>query len=100
MRVKCPQHGVLIARVPWARRDSGFTRAFADRRAWLATNGSASVVGQLMRGDIASLFSCKQFRTIQNRLEVLVENTGYGANALVGHCIMKLQHAEAPIQPV
>lgn len=48
----------------------------------------------------ASLSSCKQFRTIQNRLEVLVENTGCGANALVGHCMLKLQHAEAPIQPV
>lgn len=48
-RVKCPQHGVVIARFPWARRDSGFTRAFEDQIAWLATNTSASTVAQLMR---------------------------------------------------
>ncbi len=48
-RVKCPQHGVVIARFPWARRDSGFTRAFEDQVAWLATNASSSVVSQLMR---------------------------------------------------
>ena len=48
-RVRCPEHGVVIARVPWARRDSGFTRSFEDQIAWLATNASASVVSQLMR---------------------------------------------------
>ena len=35
-RIRCSQHGVVIARFPWARRDSGFTRAFEDRQAWLA----------------------------------------------------------------
>jgi transposase len=48
-RVKCKQHGVVIGRVPWARRDSGFTQAFEDQVAWLMTNASASVVAQLMR---------------------------------------------------
>ena len=47
--MKCPQHGVVIALSPWARCDSGFTRAFEDRQAWLATNASGSVVGQSMR---------------------------------------------------
>ena len=39
-RVMCPEHGVVIARVPWARRDCGVTRAFGDQVAWLATNAS------------------------------------------------------------
>ena len=29
-RVTCPEHGVTVARVPWARHDSWFTRAFED----------------------------------------------------------------------
>jgi len=29
-RVSCPEHGVSVAEVPWARHDSWFTRAFED----------------------------------------------------------------------
>ena len=29
-RVRCPEHGVTVALVPWARHDSWFTRAFED----------------------------------------------------------------------
>jgi transposase len=29
-RVKCPTHGVTVARVPWAWHDSAFTRSFED----------------------------------------------------------------------
>ncbi len=29
-RVRCPEHGVTVAEVPWARHDSWFTRAFED----------------------------------------------------------------------
>jgi len=29
-RVHCPEHGVTVAQVPWARHDSWFTRAFED----------------------------------------------------------------------
>lgn len=29
-RVDCPDHGPTVARVPWARHDSAFTRAFED----------------------------------------------------------------------
>ncbi len=29
-RVNCPTHGVTVAKVPWARHDSAFTRAFED----------------------------------------------------------------------
>ena len=37
-RVECRRHGVVVAAVPWARHDAGFTRAFEDQVAWLAVN--------------------------------------------------------------
>ncbi len=48
-RVNCARHGVVVARVPWARHDSRFTRAFEDQVAWLAVNTSKSAVAELMR---------------------------------------------------
>jgi transposase len=48
-RVECKQHGVVVAAVPWARHDTGFTRSFEDQTAWLAVNTSKSAICQLMR---------------------------------------------------
>ena len=48
-RVACPDHGVVVASVPWARHGAGHTRGFDDQVAWLATNCSKSAVRQLMR---------------------------------------------------
>ena len=48
-RVTCPEHGVVVARVPWARHDAGHTYAFDETVAWLATQSSKSTVTQLMR---------------------------------------------------
>jgi transposase len=48
-RVRCREHGVVVAAVPWARHDCSFTRAFADQAAWLAVNTSATAMAQLMR---------------------------------------------------
>lgn len=48
-RVSCRRHGVVVARVPWARHDSRFTRAFEDQVAWLAVNCSKTAVAALMR---------------------------------------------------
>jgi len=48
-RVTCPDHGVVVASVPWARHGAGHTRAFDDMAAWLATHCSKSAVQQLMR---------------------------------------------------
>lgn len=50
-RVRCSEHGVVVARVPWARHDAGFTRAFEDQLCWLLTQASKSAVSQLMRVD-------------------------------------------------
>ena len=48
-RVRCRQHGVIVAAVPWARHDSPFTAAFEDQIVWLAAHTAASTVAELMR---------------------------------------------------
>ena len=48
-RVSCPEHGVVVASVPWARHDAGHTYAFDQTVAWLATQASKTTVTQLMR---------------------------------------------------
>ena len=48
-RVRCPEHGVATASVPWARHRSRFTRTFEDQVAWLATRASQTAVSELMR---------------------------------------------------
>ena len=48
-RVRCRVHGVVVARVAWARHGSWFTREFEDQVAWLATQCSKSAVCALMR---------------------------------------------------
>lgn len=49
IRVRCPEHGVVVAEVPWARPESGFTRAFEEQCAWLAVQTSQTAVAHLMR---------------------------------------------------
>lgn len=48
-RVTCPQHGVVVAAVPWARHDAGHTHAFDEQVAWLVTQSSKTTVTELMR---------------------------------------------------
>ena len=48
-RVRCRQHGVVVAAVPWARHGSRFTGAFEDQVSWLAVNTSKTAVAELMR---------------------------------------------------
>ena len=48
-RVNCKHHGVVVARVPWARHGAGFTKSFEEQAAWLATHCSKSAVAELMR---------------------------------------------------
>ena len=47
--MRCPEHGVVVCAVPWARHDSRFTRAFEQQVAWLAVNTSGSAVAELTR---------------------------------------------------
>ena len=48
-RVSCPEHGVVVAHVPWARHGAGRTVAVDETVAWLATQTSKSAVTHLMR---------------------------------------------------
>ena len=48
-RVSCPQHGVVVAAVPWARHGAAHTRFFDDKVAWLAAACSKTTITQLMR---------------------------------------------------
>jgi transposase len=48
-RVRCVEHGVVVAHVPWARHRARSTHAFEDQVAWLVTKTSLSTVGELMR---------------------------------------------------
>ena len=48
-RVHCPEHGVVVAALPWARHGAGHTRFFDDQVAWLAVTCSKSAVMELMR---------------------------------------------------
>jgi transposase len=48
-RVSCPQHGVVVAAVPWARHGAGHTLGFDQSVAWLATVCAKSAVTDLMR---------------------------------------------------
>ena len=49
LRVRCRQHGVVVAAVPWARHGSRFSRTFEDQVAWLVTRCDLSAVAELMR---------------------------------------------------
>jgi len=48
-RVSCPEHGVVVSHVPWARHGAGHTRGFDDQVAWLAVHTSRTAVTEVMR---------------------------------------------------
>ena len=48
-RVNCPEHGVVGARVPWARHGARFTKDFEEQCAWLAVHVSKTTLAELAR---------------------------------------------------
>ena len=50
-RVDCPEHGVLVEAVPFARDRSGFTRDFEDVTAYLATKTDKTTIARFLRID-------------------------------------------------
>lgn len=48
-RVRCPEHGVIVAGVPWARPGARFTRAFEDLVGWLAVRTDKTTLSSLLR---------------------------------------------------
>ncbi len=49
IRVRCREHGVVVAHVPWARAAARHTHAFEDTVAWWTARASTSVVAELLR---------------------------------------------------
>jgi transposase len=49
LRVRCLEHGVVAAAVPWARHGARHTIGFEDPVAWLACEASKTAVCELMR---------------------------------------------------
>lgn len=47
-RVRCLEHGVKVAHVPWARPKSGFTKSFEDMVAWLAVRTDRTTLSTLV----------------------------------------------------
>jgi transposase len=74
-RVSCPEHGVVVAHVPWARHGAGHTLAFDQTVAWLATQCSKTAVTALMR--IA-------WRTVGAILARVWDDAGAGGDGLDG----------------
>jgi transposase len=48
-RVTCPEHGVVVAAVPWARPAAGFTRDFEQTCTWLVKHMPKSRVAEFLR---------------------------------------------------
>ena len=48
-RVRCPEHGVLVAHVPWARPGAKCTYLLEDTCAWLVKNMALSAVAVFLR---------------------------------------------------
>jgi transposase len=63
-RVNCGKHGVVVARVPWARHGSRFTKDFEDQCAWMAVHVSKTTLAELAR---------VAWRTVGRIIESVVE---------------------------
>jgi len=48
-RVQCVKHGVIVAKVPWARHDSDYTYDFETAVTWLALHTTATDVSEYFR---------------------------------------------------
>jgi transposase len=48
-RVSCPEHGVVVTHVPWARPAARHTHAFEDTVAWWTARAAASTVAEFLR---------------------------------------------------
>jgi transposase len=54
-RLRCPEHGVRVEAVPFARAGARFTRDFEDVTAWLATKTDKTATCRLIRIDWATV---------------------------------------------
>jgi transposase len=66
-RVTCREHGVLVAKVPWAAHDSDYTYDFETAVTWLTLHATAHDVAEYFRIDWHTVGSVA--RRVQKRLE-------------------------------
>ena len=86
-RIDCPEHGVLVADVPWAYPNSGFTKDFDQTVAWLAVYLPRSVVSEYMRIDWETVGRCihrsfndiepDRSRRLDNLVNIGIDETSY-----------------------
>ena len=57
-RIECPEHGIVVADVPWAYPQSRFTKEFDLTVGWLAVHLPKSVVAEYMRIDWETVGRC------------------------------------------
>lgn len=66
-RVKCPEHGVVVASVPWAKHNSDYTYDFEMAVTWLSLHTTANAVSEYFRIKWHTVGSIA--RRVQKRLE-------------------------------
>ncbi len=74
-RVRCPEHGVVVCALPWARHGSRFTRSMEDQIAWLAVHCSTQAVAELAR---------VAWRTVGGVVERVMAERAAGVDPLAG----------------
>ena len=83
-RVSCPEHGVVVAHVPWARHRAGHTLAFDDTAAWLATHCSKTTVTQLLRTGWRTVgnICARVWSDVEQRVDLLAGLTRIGIDEI------------------
>ena len=66
-RIRCPEHGVVVAKVPWARHGSDYTYDFETAVTWLTLHTAAQDVAEYFRIDWHTVGSIA--RRVQESLE-------------------------------
>ena len=86
-RIQCPEHGIVVADVPWAYPNSGFTKDFDLTVGWLAIYLPRSVVSEYMRIDWDTVGRCvhrtlndiepERSRRLDNLVNIGIDETSY-----------------------
>lgn len=86
-RIKCKEHGVVVASVPWARHDSWFTYPFEQWAAWIALYTNRSVASECCRIDWESVggilkrveadLRAKRGSRFDNLINIGIDETSY-----------------------
>jgi transposase len=86
-RIECPKHGILVAKVPWARHDSDYTYDFEMAVTWLTLHTTAQDVAEYFRimwhtvGSIArrvqKSLEDEQSNRFDNLVKIGIDETSY-----------------------